>query len=106
MIRAKLALSAPAAIIAAALVWSGCGKGESSQYKLIILHTNDLHSYLMGHDPEADYSPLTVNDDSTIGGMARLAAQVANERAAAGNVREQRQATPPDCRCCGRCPRR
>jgi 5'-nucleotidase len=70
-----------------ALLASGCGKGEATTpSKLIILHTNDLHSYLMGHDPEADYTPLRVSDDSTVGGFARLAAQVANERAAAGST--------------------
>jgi len=84
MIRENPAVSAAAAIIAAGVVVAGCGKGESPPQKLIILHTNDLHSYLMGHDPEADYSPLDVNDDSTIGGIARLAAQVAKERTAAG----------------------
>ena len=26
---------------------------------LVILHTNDIHSYLMGASPEADYTPAT-----------------------------------------------
>ncbi len=41
--------------------------------KLTILHTNDMHSRLMGYGPEADYTPLTVNDDKTVGGFARIA---------------------------------
>lgn len=40
--------------------------------KLVILHTNDLHSNLTGFGPELDYSPLSVNDDQTRGGFARL----------------------------------
>ena len=40
--------------------------------KLVILHTNDLHSNLTGFGPESDYSPLSVNDDQTRGGFARL----------------------------------
>ena len=42
--------------------------------ELIILHTNDLHSHLMGHGPNADYTPATTGDDKTLGGFARLAA--------------------------------
>jgi 5'-nucleotidase len=38
-----------------------------------ILHTNDLHSNLIGFSPAADYSPFTLNDDTTRGGFARLA---------------------------------
>ncbi len=44
--------------------------------KLTILHTNDLHSKLWGFGPEADYTPLTINDDQTIGGFARIAAVI------------------------------
>jgi 5'-nucleotidase/UDP-sugar diphosphatase len=45
-----------------------------------ILHTNDLHSHLWGHSPEADYSPGTVGDDLTVGGFARLASAVKTAR--------------------------
>jgi 5'-nucleotidase len=41
--------------------------------KITILHTNDMHSRLMGFGPESDYTPLTTNDDHTIGGFARIA---------------------------------
>ena len=38
-----------------------------------ILHTNDLHSNLIGMGPASDYTPFPLNDDSTRGGVARLA---------------------------------
>ncbi|HJX70681.1 MAG TPA: metallophosphoesterase, partial [Bacteroidales bacterium] len=44
----------------------------SQEQKLVILHTNDVHSNLTGFGPESDYSPLSVNDDLTRGGFARL----------------------------------
>jgi 5'-nucleotidase/UDP-sugar diphosphatase len=46
-----------------------------------ILHTNDLHSNLVGMSPELDYSPFTLNDDKTLGGFARLAALIAARKA-------------------------
>lgn len=47
--------------------------------KITILHTNDMHSRLMGYAPELSYTPLTTNDDKTIGGFARIAAVIKNE---------------------------
>ena len=41
---------------------------------LTILHTNDLHSHLLGFSPNIDYTPLRTGDDSTVGGWARIAA--------------------------------
>jgi 5'-nucleotidase len=41
--------------------------------KLMILHTNDMHSRITGYAPESLYSPLTTNDDGTVGGFARIA---------------------------------
>ncbi|KPK85630.1 MAG: hypothetical protein AMS27_06710 [Bacteroides sp. SM23_62_1] len=52
--------------------------GQSRE--LIILHTNDLHSRLTGYAPESQYTPLTVNDDKTIGGFARIARILKTER--------------------------
>jgi 5'-nucleotidase len=46
-----------------------------------ILHTNDLHSNLIGLSPAADYTPFTLNDDTTRGGFARLATLIAQRRA-------------------------
>ena len=73
-----------------AVLIAGCGGGGggggSPSPKLLILHTNDLHSYLMGHGPEADYSPLATGNDTTVGGFARLATAIGRERAAAGSA--------------------
>jgi 5'-nucleotidase len=41
--------------------------------ELTILHTNDMHSKLTGYGPESEYTPLTLNNDLTLGGFARLA---------------------------------
>ncbi len=35
-----------------------------------ILHTNDLHSNFIGLSPAADYTPFSLNDDTTRGGYA------------------------------------
>lgn len=48
--------------------------------KILILHTNDLHSRLQGYSPESAYSPLSVDDDQTKGGFSRIAAIIKNER--------------------------
>ena len=42
-----------------------------------ILHTNDIHSNLIGMGPASDYTPFTLNDDKTRGGFARLATLIA-----------------------------
>jgi 5'-nucleotidase len=47
-----------------------------------ILHTNDMHSNFIGMAPSSDYSPLTVNDDRTTGGYARIAAVIATRKKA------------------------
>jgi 5'-nucleotidase / UDP-sugar diphosphatase len=47
---------------------------------ITILHTNDLHSRLLGYAPESRYSPLTVNDDKTTGGFARIASILKSEK--------------------------
>ncbi len=49
--------------------------------KIVILHTNDLHSHLTGFAPELDYTPLSVNNDKTVGGFARIASIIKNENA-------------------------
>jgi 5'-nucleotidase len=45
-----------------------------------ILHTNDLHSNLIGMAPASDYSPFTLNEDATRGGFARLATLIAKQK--------------------------
>ena len=54
--------------------------------RVVILHTNDIHSHLMGIAPEVDYSPAVVNNDTTLGGMARLATAIGTARAQAGTT--------------------
>jgi 5'-nucleotidase len=45
-----------------------------------ILHTNDMHSAFIGMAPAADYTPLSLNDDATRGGYARLAGLIARRK--------------------------
>jgi len=68
----------------------GGSGGGGTAHKLVILHTNDLHSHLMGFGPEQDYTPLTTDDDSTVGGAARLATAIASAR---GRADEAKSAT-------------
>jgi 5'-nucleotidase len=80
----RLALFAVAAVHAAACGTSGGHNpdaGDASPppgtpQKLLILHTNDIHSHLMGFAPEIDYTPASPNDDATRGGVARLATAI------------------------------
>jgi 5'-nucleotidase / UDP-sugar diphosphatase len=51
-----------------------------TEKRFTILHTNDLHSRLMGFAPESTYSPLTLNDDKTVGGFARIASIIKSEK--------------------------
>ena len=45
-----------------------------------ILHTNDMHSALVGMGPASDYDPFKLNDDRTRGGFARLAWLIAQRK--------------------------
>ena len=45
-----------------------------------ILHTNDLHSNLIGLGPASEYTPFNLNDDKTRGGFARLATMIAKRK--------------------------
>jgi len=81
------------AFLSAVLQAAACGSNGNSNgdggpdagtpQKLLILHTNDIHSHLMGFAPEADYTPASPNDDDTQGGMARVAAAIGAAKAAA-----------------------
>jgi 5'-nucleotidase / UDP-sugar diphosphatase len=86
-------------LLATALTAAACGDGSGAAgpdggadgggdagtpQKLLILHTNDIHSHLMGWAPEVDYTPASPNDDATRGGMARLAAAIGAAKASAG----------------------
>lgn len=57
--------------------------GPARVVELTVLHTNDLHSHLMGHGPEADYTPASLNDDATVGGFARIATAIGMYKAQA-----------------------
>lgn len=48
--------------------------------RLVILHTNDLHSRLSGFSPESEYTPLQTGDDNTTGGFSRIAAIIREEK--------------------------
>ncbi len=47
---------------------------------LTIIHTADLHSHMSGSGPEVEYSPFSINDDSTLGGFSRIASRAAKIR--------------------------
>lgn len=57
--------------------------GAQTGKKVTIIHTNDLHSRLTGYSPELSYTPLTTNDDKTVGGFARMAAIIKKEKESA-----------------------
>jgi hypothetical protein len=40
---------------------------------LTIIHTNDMHSHVLGAPPNIEYTPSMTGDDDTIGGWARIA---------------------------------
>ncbi len=44
--------------------------------RFTILHTNDLHASFIGMGPSSDYTPFSLNDDTTRGGYARLASLI------------------------------
>ena len=71
------------------MVATAAQRRPATPQKLTILHTNDLHSHLMGKSPEADYTPATTGDDQTTGGLARLATAIG---AGASCGRRRRQA--------------
>ncbi len=48
--------------------------------RFTILHTNDLHSALIGVGPSSEYTPKSLDDDVTIGGFARLATLIRARR--------------------------
>ena len=58
----------------------GLSAAVSGKKTFTILHTNDMHSSFIGMGPSADYTPFTLNDDSTRGGYARLATLIAKRK--------------------------
>ena len=56
----------------------------AAERSFTILHTNDWQSRLLGFGPNNEFTPATVGDDDTVGGVARLATLLEQRRAAAG----------------------
>ena len=92
---AVVGLAATLSLVAGGACSSSSGKspdggvapdGGGQTQAFVILHTNDLHSHLMGFGPEAEYTPATTGDDGTVGGLARLAARIKADRAAAADT--------------------
>ncbi len=50
-----------------------------------IIHTNDLHSHLLGFSPNIDYRPDITEDDGTKGGWARIATVIKKEKGKRNN---------------------
>jgi 5'-nucleotidase/UDP-sugar diphosphatase len=80
-------MTVSAAAGAAILTGARSASAEEKRMKktFTILHTNDLHSNFIGMGPATDYTPFTLNDDTTRGGYARLATLIAMRRAAREN---------------------
>jgi 5'-nucleotidase len=75
-------LAGSAAASVTALIGGERAAAADGKKTFTILHTNDLHSNLIGMGPASDYTPFTLNDDSTRGGFARLATLIAKRREA------------------------
>jgi len=59
------------------LLPGGLSAAADGKKTFTILHTNDLHSNFIGLGPASNYTPFTLNDDTTRGGFARLATMIA-----------------------------
>ncbi len=57
---------------------------DENKTLLTLLHTNDWQSRLLGFGPNADFTPNTINDDKTVGGISRLATFIQQRRNALG----------------------
>lgn len=75
-------LSVSAAVGVTLLLPGGLAAAVDGKKTFTILHTNDMHSSFIGMGPAADYTPFTLNDDTTRGGYARLAALIAKRKEA------------------------
>ena len=75
-------LVATAVVGATALLPDALAAAPKGKRTFTILHTNDMHSSLIGMGPSSDYTPFTVGDDQTRGGWARLAALISRRREA------------------------
>ena len=78
----RVVLAGGVALGATVLLPEALAAGSKGKRTFTILHTNDLHSSLIGMGPSSDYTPFTLRDDRTRGGWARLAATIARRRKA------------------------
>ncbi len=51
---------------------------------ITIVHTNDMHSHLLGFSPNIDYTPYVLGDDKTRGGWARIATVISDIKKSRG----------------------
>jgi len=65
----------------ATIFLTGCA-GTGGKQTFTILHTNDIHSNLIGMGPSSDYTAGALNNDKTRGGFARLATLIRQRKAA------------------------
>jgi 5'-nucleotidase / UDP-sugar diphosphatase len=66
------------------LAFALVGSGQETK-TLTIIHTNDMHSQLLGLYPNKDYTPMTTGDDKTVGGWARIATEIKKQKEARSN---------------------
>jgi 5'-nucleotidase len=52
----------------------------AQEKELAIIHTNDLHSHILGFSPSIDYRPEITGGDATKGGLARVATAIKQEK--------------------------
>lgn len=72
-------------LLALACLMASLASGAAER-RFVVLHTNDWQSRLLGYGPNSEYSPNSLNDDLTVGGVARLATLLHERRAALGEV--------------------
>ena len=67
-----------ASVLVAILFLPGILFGEEKA--ITIIHTNDLHSHILGFSPNIDYRPDITGGDATQGGWARVATVIKQEK--------------------------
>ena len=60
-------------LFSAMLLMAAVFPATAGSSALTIVHTNDLHSHLLGGPANLDYTPGSTGDDRTVGGWARIA---------------------------------
>jgi 5'-nucleotidase/UDP-sugar diphosphatase len=52
----------------------------AGEKEITVIHTNDLHSHILGFPPNLDYRPEMTGGDATKGGLARVATAIKQEK--------------------------